>query len=59
VVHFIFLMFDRRLVGDNNNKVAAPNMIIYRFLLLKTPTRAVHTNRSKNLTGSDDDCYRR
>jgi hypothetical protein len=33
---------DTRLVGDNNNKGIAPNLIIYRRLLLKTPTRAVH-----------------
>jgi hypothetical protein len=33
---------DTRLVGDNNNKGCAPNLIIYRRLLLKTPTRAVH-----------------
>jgi hypothetical protein len=33
---------DTRLVGDNNNKVTAPNLFIYRRLLLKTPTRAVH-----------------
>jgi hypothetical protein len=29
------------LVGDNNNKVTAPNLFMYRRLLLKTPTRAV------------------
>jgi hypothetical protein len=33
---------NRRFVGDNNNKVTTPNLIIYRRLLLKTPTRAVH-----------------
>jgi hypothetical protein len=28
------------LVGDNNNKGTAPSLIIYRRLLLITPTRA-------------------
>jgi hypothetical protein len=43
-----WLKLDRHLVGDNNNKVTAPNLIIYRRLLLKTPTRAVHAKIKKH-----------
>jgi hypothetical protein len=36
-----WVKLDTSLVGDNNNKGTAPNLFIYKRLLLITPTRAV------------------
>jgi hypothetical protein len=47
VVDLIVLLFDARLVGDNNNKVTAPNLFMNKTLVVDNTNKGCESNHCR------------